>query len=151
VARVVPTTVGTSLVLYCWPSHCTCCFGFMGQTYGLLYVVVIPEWLTCRMRDLKIGELVGTDSTGNKYYQNNNYFFGETVYTAVYIHECWYFYGSSGRNRWVFYAKKRGEYDASDVPAEWYDILLAMHCIFCHFAVNWYMTWLVFLNWSHCI
>ncbi|XP_065911727.1 NADH dehydrogenase [ubiquinone] 1 alpha subcomplex subunit 12-like isoform X2 [Dysidea avara] len=56
--------------------------------------------LKARMRDLRIGELVGTDSVGNKYYQNNNYFFG--------------------RNRWVFYAKKRGEYDASDVPAEWH-------------------------------
>jgi len=35
--------------------------------------------LTCRLRDLRIGELVGTDSAGNKYYQNNNYFFGKFV------------------------------------------------------------------------
>jgi len=31
----------------------------------------------CRLRDLRSGELVGTDKAGNKYFQNDNYFFGK--------------------------------------------------------------------------
>ncbi|KAK3912855.1 putative NADH dehydrogenase [ubiquinone] 1 alpha subcomplex subunit 12 [Frankliniella fusca] len=51
--------------------------------------------------DLKIGCLVGIDQFGNKYYENNNYFFG--------------------RNRWVEYSPAVGlDYDASMVPAEWF-------------------------------
>lgn len=30
-----------------------------------------------RLRDLRSGELVGTDKAGNKYFQNDNYFFGK--------------------------------------------------------------------------
>ncbi|KAE8748373.1 hypothetical protein FOCC_FOCC005009, partial [Frankliniella occidentalis] len=55
----------------------------------------------CYYDDLKIGCLVGTDQFGNKYYENNNYFFG--------------------RNRWVEYNLAVGyDYDASMVPPEWF-------------------------------
>lgn len=51
--------------------------------------------------DLKEGRLVGEDFYGNKYYENDRYFFG--------------------RNRWVNYADHVWlEYDASQVPAEWF-------------------------------
>jgi NADH:ubiquinone oxidoreductase subunit len=53
------------------------------------------------MDELKIGSLVGADKYGNKYFENNQYFYG--------------------RNRWVEYAAKVGvEYDGSQVPAEWF-------------------------------
>jgi NADH:ubiquinone oxidoreductase subunit len=53
------------------------------------------------MDTLKSGRLVGVDKYGNKYYENR-----------------YYFYGSS---RWVEYAEyKNLEYDASQVPAEWF-------------------------------
>lgn len=55
------------------------------------------------MNELKHGTLVGTDDLGNKYYENNRYFYG--------------------RNRWVDYAQdtfaKKWEFNASQVPAEW--------------------------------
>ncbi|OXA63824.1 probable NADH dehydrogenase [ubiquinone] 1 alpha subcomplex subunit 12 [Folsomia candida] len=51
--------------------------------------------------DLKLGTLVGTDKYGNKYFENNEYFYG--------------------RNRWVEYNEKVGiDYDGSMIPAEWY-------------------------------
>lgn len=51
--------------------------------------------------DLKWGTLVGEDDYGNKYYENNAYFYG--------------------RNRWVIYPKEIGlNYDGSRVPAEWF-------------------------------
>eukprot|EP00088_Acartia_fossae_P049132 TRINITY_DN5391_c0_g1_i3.p1 TRINITY_DN5391_c0_g1~~TRINITY_DN5391_c0_g1_i3.p1 ORF type:complete len:143 (+),score=37.06 TRINITY_DN5391_c0_g1_i3:38-466(+) len=51
--------------------------------------------------DLKTGRLVGEDKFGNKYYENNEYFYG--------------------RNRWVVYNKKvHLNYDGSMVPAEWF-------------------------------
>lgn len=54
-----------------------------------------------RHDDLKIGTLVGTDKFGNKYYENNYYFYG--------------------RNRWVHYADHvHMDYDASQIPVEWY-------------------------------
>lgn len=54
-----------------------------------------------RTDDLREGELVGEDKYGNKYYQNNRYFYG--------------------RNRWVIYNKNTGlEYDGSMIPAEWF-------------------------------
>lgn len=54
-----------------------------------------------RQDALKIGTLVGTDKYGNKYYQNDYYFFG--------------------KNRWIEYAPHYGlEYDGSQIPAEWY-------------------------------
>lgn len=54
-----------------------------------------------RMETMKTGKLVGQDKYGNKYFEND-----------------YYFYGSS---RWVEYADyKNFEYDASQVPAEWY-------------------------------
>lgn len=50
---------------------------------------------------MREGELVGEDKYGNKYYQNNRYFYG--------------------RNRWVIYNKNTGlEYDGSMIPAEWF-------------------------------
>lgn len=50
---------------------------------------------------MKFGTLVGVDKLGNKYFENNFYFYG--------------------RNRWVVYHEKFGlNYDASLVPAEWY-------------------------------
>ncbi|KAK9695837.1 NADH ubiquinone oxidoreductase subunit NDUFA12 [Popillia japonica] len=54
-----------------------------------------------RMDDLKPGVQVGEDKYGNKYFENNRYFYG--------------------RNRWVEYAPKYGvDYDGSQVPAEWF-------------------------------
>ncbi|XP_050464799.1 probable NADH dehydrogenase [ubiquinone] 1 alpha subcomplex subunit 12 [Cataglyphis hispanica] len=54
-----------------------------------------------RTDDLKTGTLIGEDKYGNRYYENNMYFVG--------------------RNRWVIYADKVGlNYDASQVPAEWF-------------------------------
>jgi len=51
--------------------------------------------------DLKNGTLIGEDKYGNKYYQNDEYFYG--------------------RNRWIIYNPKHGvDYDASMVPAEWF-------------------------------
>ncbi|ODN03911.1 putative NADH dehydrogenase [ubiquinone] 1 alpha subcomplex subunit 12 [Orchesella cincta] len=51
--------------------------------------------------ELKIGTLVGSDKYGNKYFENNEYFYG--------------------RNRWVDYNHKHNlEYDGSMVPAEWF-------------------------------
>ncbi|XP_058805463.1 probable NADH dehydrogenase [ubiquinone] 1 alpha subcomplex subunit 12 [Phymastichus coffea] len=54
-----------------------------------------------RVDELKFGNLVGQDKYGNKYYENNMYFYG--------------------RNRWVIYSENVGmNYDAAQVPAEWY-------------------------------
>ncbi|VVC30075.1 NADH dehydrogenase [ubiquinone] 1 alpha subcomplex subunit 12 [Cinara cedri] len=54
-----------------------------------------------RQDELKIGTLVGIDEMGNRYYENNMYFYG--------------------RNRWVEYDDSVGlNYDASQIPAEWY-------------------------------
>lgn len=54
-----------------------------------------------RHDDLKIGTLVGTDKYGNKYFENNYYFYG--------------------RNRWVEYAPHiHMAYDASQIPPEWF-------------------------------
>ncbi|KAK6629657.1 hypothetical protein RUM43_003475 [Polyplax serrata] len=54
-----------------------------------------------RTDDLKIGNLVGKDKFGNKYYENNTYFYG--------------------KNRWVVYSDRYGfDYDGSQVPAEWF-------------------------------
>ncbi|NP_001165800.1 NADH dehydrogenase (ubiquinone) 1 alpha subcomplex, 12 [Nasonia vitripennis] len=54
-----------------------------------------------RMDELKFGDCVGEDKYGNKYYENNMYFVG--------------------RNRWVVYNPKvHLNYDASQVPAEWF-------------------------------
>ncbi|XP_003706384.1 NADH dehydrogenase (ubiquinone) B17.2 subunit [Megachile rotundata] len=54
-----------------------------------------------RMDELKSGTLVGEDKYGNKYYENNSYFYGS--------------------NRWVVYSERVGmEYDGSQVPAEWF-------------------------------
>ncbi|CAG7837119.1 unnamed protein product [Allacma fusca] len=51
--------------------------------------------------ELKIGKLIGEDKYGNKYYENNEYFYG--------------------RNRWIEYNPKHNlEYDGSMVPAEWF-------------------------------
>jgi len=50
---------------------------------------------------LKEGTLIGEDKYGNKYYQNNRYFYG--------------------KNRWVIYNPNVGvEYDGSMIPAEWF-------------------------------
>ena len=57
--------------------------------------------LSKRLWPIQTGKLVGEDKLGNKYYQNDQYFYG--------------------RNRWIIYNPKHGvDYDASMVPAEWY-------------------------------
>ncbi|EEB11716.1 NADH-ubiquinone oxidoreductase subunit B17.2, putative [Pediculus humanus corporis] len=54
-----------------------------------------------RIDDLKLGKLVGSDRFGNKYYENDSYFYG--------------------RNRWVIYSDRFGyDYDASHVDPQWY-------------------------------
>lgn len=54
-----------------------------------------------RVDELKHGTLVGEDKFGNKYYENNAYFFSS--------------------NRWVVYSERYGmDYDGSQVPAEWF-------------------------------
>uniref|UniRef100_A0A023FWM0 NADH dehydrogenase [ubiquinone] 1 alpha subcomplex subunit 12 n=1 Tax=Amblyomma parvum TaxID=251391 RepID=A0A023FWM0_AMBPA len=54
-----------------------------------------------RMDELRMGTLVGVDKLGNKYYEDNRFFFG--------------------RNRWVEYADHYYlNYDGSQVPAEWH-------------------------------
>lgn len=69
-----------------------------------------------RHDDLKIGKLVGTDKYGNKYFENNYYFYG--------------------RNRWVEYAPHiHMEYDGSQIPAEWYGWM--------HYKVSY---WILFDN-----
>ncbi|CAG0882945.1 unnamed protein product [Cyprideis torosa] len=51
--------------------------------------------------DIRIGEFVGEDCFGNKYYHDPNYFIG--------------------RSRWVEYNHKVGlNFDASQVPPEWF-------------------------------
>ncbi|XP_019872004.2 probable NADH dehydrogenase [ubiquinone] 1 alpha subcomplex subunit 12 [Aethina tumida] len=53
------------------------------------------------MDSVRLGTCVGEDKFGNKYYENKEFFYG--------------------RNRWVEYAPYyRFEYDASQIPAEWY-------------------------------
>ncbi|XP_023949877.1 probable NADH dehydrogenase [ubiquinone] 1 alpha subcomplex subunit 12 [Bicyclus anynana] len=65
-----------------------------GGVFGSLYKLY-------RQEELKDGKLVGEDSFGNKYYENPRYFYS--------------------RNRWVEYSDKFNmNYDASQVPAEWY-------------------------------
>ncbi|UJR37075.1 hypothetical protein I4U23_029779 [Adineta vaga] len=54
-----------------------------------------------RYDDLKVGQFIGADKYGNRYYQNTRYFV------------C--------RSRWVKYADRVGlDYDASQVPPEWH-------------------------------
>ncbi|XP_076244548.1 NADH dehydrogenase (ubiquinone) B17.2 subunit [Calliopsis andreniformis] len=54
-----------------------------------------------RVDVLKSGTLVGEDKFGNKYYENNSYFYAS--------------------NRWVIYAEEVNyEYDGSQVPPEWF-------------------------------
>jgi NADH:ubiquinone oxidoreductase subunit len=54
---------------------------------------------TLRMlNEVAVGSLIGIDSVGNKYYENQAYM--------------------TGRTRWVVYADK-DNFDASSVPAEW--------------------------------
>lgn len=67
-----------------------------------------------RFDDLKVGNLVGTDKYGNKYFENNYYFYG--------------------RNRWVEYATHiHMNYDGSQIPAEWYGW---MHYKVCDYDMN---------------
>ncbi|CAL1528163.1 unnamed protein product [Lymnaea stagnalis] len=54
-----------------------------------------------RHDDLKWGTCIGEDKFGNKYYQNNYYFYG--------------------KNRWVSFPPSVGfDFDASQVPPEWH-------------------------------
>ncbi|CAH1783637.1 unnamed protein product [Owenia fusiformis] len=54
-----------------------------------------------RTDELKLGNEVGQDKYGNKYYENNMYFYG--------------------RNRWVQYSPGVNmDYDGSQIPAEWH-------------------------------
>ena len=53
------------------------------------------------MDDMKSGTLIGVDKYGNKYFEDPTQFYG--------------------RNRWVEYSEHKNlEYDASQIPAEWY-------------------------------
>ncbi|MBN3271810.1 NR2C1 protein, partial [Polyodon spathula] len=67
---------------------------------------------TYRVNDVKTGALVGVDKFGNKYFEDNRYFFG--------------------RHRWVIYAEEMNgkntywEVDGSMVPPEWHRWL---HCM----------------------
>jgi len=70
----------------------------MVKNHGGLKASLYHFYLT---DDLKEGKLIGEDKNGNKYYQNNDYFYG--------------------RNRWVIYNPKHNvDYDGSMVPAEWF-------------------------------
>lgn len=54
-----------------------------------------------RMDEMKAGALIGADKYGNRYFEDPSQFYG--------------------RNRWVeFVDHKNLEYDASQIPAEWY-------------------------------
>ncbi|XP_061108933.1 NADH dehydrogenase [ubiquinone] 1 alpha subcomplex subunit 12 [Conger conger] len=65
-----------------------------------------------RVNDVKTGALVGVDKYGNRYFEDNRYFFG--------------------RHRWVIYTTEMNgkntfwEVDGSMVPAEWHRWL---HCM----------------------
>lgn len=64
---------------------------------------------------MKIGTLVGTDKYGNKYFENNYYFYG--------------------RNRWVEYAPHvHMDYDGSQIPAEWFGWM--------HYKVTCQIDWI---------
>eukprot|EP01137_Pigoraptor_chileana_P016506 Opistho-2@73384 len=56
-------------------------------------------WLLMREGDLRAGTLVGEDSLGNKYFEDNT--------------------RPLGRNRWVEY-KSWNDYEASQITAEWH-------------------------------
>ncbi|XP_076357417.1 NADH dehydrogenase (ubiquinone) B17.2 subunit [Tachypleus tridentatus] len=73
------------------------CFDIIRQNGGIL-----GSFLKLyRTDDLKQGTLVGVDKYGNKYFENNMYFYG--------------------RNRWVEYSEAVNmDYDGSQVPAEWH-------------------------------
>ena len=92
------------------------------------FVIFFPFF---RQDDLKHGELVGEDRYGNKYFQNNTYFYGKKIreittvtdYIACVLHSFTSFSINliSGRNRWVEYNPNVGiEYDGSMIPAEWF-------------------------------
>lgn len=64
-------------------------------------MILVNPFARFRFDDLKIGKHVGTDKYGNKYFENNYYFYG--------------------RNRWVEYAPHvHMAYDGSQIPAEWF-------------------------------
>lgn len=65
---------------------------------GYLWALLDGNLFHTKMRAM-LGTLVGTDSNGNKYYENNSVQFG--------------------RHRWVEYKEIRW-YDASTVPPEWH-------------------------------
>lgn len=53
------------------------------------------------MDEVRAGRLIGSDKYGNKYYEDPSMFYG--------------------RNRWVEYTDHKNlEYDASQIPAEWF-------------------------------
>ncbi|XP_048739512.1 NADH dehydrogenase [ubiquinone] 1 alpha subcomplex subunit 12-like [Ostrea edulis] len=71
--------------------------GIIKANGGLINSMRIA-WIT---DDLKIGTLKGVDQFGNRYYENNRYFFGQ--------------------NRWVRYSDKVNfNYDGSQIPPEWH-------------------------------
>ena len=67
------------------------------RTHG--FRKTISDWWT--VGDIKVGRLVGSDSLGNKYYQNTD----EVVW---------------GRDRWVDYSNRFYPREASYVPPEWH-------------------------------
>ena len=66
------------MLLYIHLKRLCLCLDFM------CFVDLLFSNLSCviryRLRDLRSGELVGTDKAGNKYFQNDNYFFGKILY-----------------------------------------------------------------------
>ena len=73
---------------------------------------------------LKEGTLIGEDKYGNKYYQNNRFFYGKIkqfYFVKFDTNSSSYFFDISGKNRWVIYNPNVGvEYDGSMIPAEWF-------------------------------
>lgn len=69
--------------------------------WAAIFVVLYVSSCGFSYDDIKPGKLVGEDKYGNKYFENPYYFYG--------------------RNRWIEFSEHvRHEYDASQIPAEWY-------------------------------
>lgn len=73
---------------------------------SLLHVFFL---LYCRTDDLKIGTLKGVDQFGNRYYENNRYFFGMYNYNAC-VHIVMYY---------VNYFKISSHHSLNSVKTNW--------------------------------
>ncbi|XP_003389329.1 PREDICTED: NADH dehydrogenase [ubiquinone] 1 alpha subcomplex subunit 12-like [Amphimedon queenslandica] len=61
-------------------------------------------WMLLRLRDIRIGTIVGQDKFGHVYYENKEHFFG--------------------RHRWVY--KEASGFDITQIPPEWHRWLHSM-------------------------